>query len=277
MGQVLIMAAVNGARRTKADHPALPMTVPEIAEDVAACTRAGAAMAHVHVRDGEGRHVLDAALYQQALALISARAGQDVLAQATTEAAGRYRADMQIALIKTLRPAAVSIALSEILPDATDKAAREEFRALCLWMQVEGVWPEFILYRPEEVETLLRLLSDRDLPFAEPFLLFVLGRYSDAQVATPDDLPPFLDALGTAKATWMICAFGRHEHACAQAAIAAGGHVRVGFENNLWLPDGEMADSNSALVGLAVAAARESGRGVMSPAAAVALRNMLLG
>jgi len=276
MAQVLIMAAVNGARRTKADHPALPMTGPEIAEDVAACARAGAAMAHVHVRDGEGRHVLDAALYQQAFALIAARAGQDVTVQATTEAAGRYQPDAQIALIKALQPAAVSMALSEILPDATDKAAYTRFRELCAWMRAHAVWPQFILYRPEEVETLVRFHADGDIPFAEPFLLFVLGRYADGQRATPDDLRPFLDALGSARATWMICAFGRHEHACAQAAIAAGGHVRVGFENNLWRPDGGVADSNAWLVALAAAAARESGRGVMSPAAAAALRNTLL-
>jgi len=276
MAQVLIMAAVNGARRTKADHPALPMTGPEIAEDVAACAQAGAAMAHVHVRDGEGRHVLDAALYQQAFALIAARAGQDVTVQATTEAAGRYQPDAQIALIKALQPAAVSMALSEVLPDPTDDAARARFRELCLWMRAHAVWPQFILYRPEEVETLLRLRADGDIPFAKPFLLFVLGRYADGQMAAPDDLPPFLDALGSVKAAWMICAFGRHEHACAQAAIAAGGHVRVGFENNLWRPDGGVAASNAELVGLAAAAARESGRGVMSPAAAAALRNTLL-
>ena len=76
MSQVLIMAAVNGARRTKADHPALPMTIPEIAADVAACVEAGAAMAHVHVRDDEGRHVLDAALYEQAMAESRRRPGR---------------------------------------------------------------------------------------------------------------------------------------------------------------------------------------------------------
>ncbi len=276
MAKTLIMAAVNGARRTKADHPALPMTVPEIAEDVAACTRAGAAMAHVHVRDGEGRHVLDAALYQQVFARIAARAGQDVMAQATTEAAGRYQPDSQMALIKALQPAAVSIALSELLPDPTDDAARARFRELCVWMQAHAVWPQFILYRPEEVETLLRLQADGDILSAEPFLLFVLGRYSDGQVATPADLPPFLQALGGERATWMICAFGPQEHACAEAAIDAGGHVRVGFENNLWLPDGGVAKSNAELVSLTAEAARDSGRGIMTPADAAALRATLL-
>jgi uncharacterized protein (DUF849 family) len=276
MAKTLIMAAVNGARRTKADHPALPVTVAEIAEDVAACSEAGAAMAHVHVRDGDGRHALDVALYEKVIAQIAGRTGPGFLVQATTEAAGRYAPDAQIALIRALRPAAVSIAVSELLPDPTDDAARASFRELCQWMQAHAVWPQFILYRPEEVETFLRLDADGDIPFAEPFLLFVLGRYSDGQVATPDELPPFLDALGGAKAAWMICAFGPQEHACAEAAIAAGGHVRIGFENNLWLKDGRVAASNAALVGLSAEAARESGRGLMSPQDAVDLRARLL-
>jgi uncharacterized protein (DUF849 family) len=85
-----------------------------------------------------------------------------------------------------------------------------------------------------------------------------------------------LQALDGAQATWMICAFGPHEHACAQAAIAEGGHVRVGFENNLWLPDGRVAKSNAVLVALAAEAARESGRGIMAPADAATLRATLL-
>jgi len=276
MVPVLIMAAVNGARRAKADHPALPMTAKEIAADVAACAEAGAAMAHVHVRDEDGRHVLDAALYERAFAEIAARAGPNALVQATTEAAGRYQPGEQVALIKTLRPTAVSIALSEILPDPSDDAARGRFRELCHWMNTEAIWPQFILYQPDHVETLLRLHGDGDIPFAEPFLLFVLGRYRDGQVATPADLPPFLDALGDAKATWMVCAFGAQEHACAQAAMAAGGHVRIGFENNLHMPDGGVAGSNADLIAVTAEAARNSGRGVMTPADAAALRTRLL-
>jgi 3-keto-5-aminohexanoate cleavage enzyme len=277
MGKTLIMAAVNGGRRTKDDHPALPMTIAEIGQDVAACARAGAAMAHVHVRDGDGRHALDAGLYEQAFAGIADRIGGDFLVQATTEAAGRYAPDEQMALIRDLRPAAVSVAVSELLPDVTDAPARARFRNLCRSMQAEGVWPQFILYRPEDVGTLLRLHADGDIPFAEPFLLFVLGAYRGyGRDGAPDNLPPFLDALGNATATWMICAFGPQEHACAEAAIAAGGHVRIGFENNIHLPDGSVAGSNADLIAFAAEAASESGRGVMTPADAAALRAQLL-
>jgi len=270
MTKTLIMAAVNGARRTKADHPRLPMTLAEIAEDVATCAQAGAAMAHVHVRDGAGLHVLDA--FEE----IAKHAGEDFLVQATTEAAGRYAPEAQIDLVKTLRPPAVSIAVSELLTDAADAAARARFRELCQWMQAEEVWPQFILYQPEHVETFRRLQGSGDIAFAEPFLLFVLGRYRAGQVATPEDLAPFLDALGDANATWMICAFGPREHACARAAIEAGGHVRIGFENNVAMPDGSLADTNAALIAVTAEAAQASGRGLMTPADAAAMRARLL-
>lgn len=277
MAKTLIMVAVNGGRRTKADHPRLPLTTEETAQEVAACAQAGAAMAHVHVRDKGGRHVLDASLYEQLFARIGALAGGDFLVQATTEAVGRYTPEAQIDLIKTLRPAAVSIAVSELLPDPTDDAARARFRDLCHWMQAHGVWPQFILYRPDEVEVLLRLHADGDIPFAEPFLLFVLGAYRGyGRDGTPDDLPPFLDAQGGMKTSWMICAFGPQEHACAQAAIAAGGHLRIGFENNFAMPGGSVAESNAALIALASKAAQDSGRGVMTHADAASLRARLL-
>src|SRR6056297_1604958 len=63
-----LMVAPNGARRTKADHPALPMALPEIVETARDCAAAGADGLHLHLRDGEGCHVLDAGLYREAFA-----------------------------------------------------------------------------------------------------------------------------------------------------------------------------------------------------------------
>jgi uncharacterized protein (DUF849 family) len=85
------------------------------------------------------------------------------------------------------------------------------------------------------------------VPDAPWFVLFVLGRYSAGQTSSPSDLLPFLAAYDHAH-PWAMCAFGRHEHACAAAAAALGGHARVGFENNLYLRDGSVAGDNAALV-----------------------------
>ncbi|HSK39616.1 MAG TPA: 3-keto-5-aminohexanoate cleavage protein, partial [Arenibaculum sp.] len=115
---VSIMVAPNGARRTRADHPALPMTAGELAAAAAACLDAGASMMHVHVRDRAGRHVLDAGLYRDAFAAIRAEVGDRLVLQATTEAVGRYAPAEQMALVEDLRPEAVSMAVRELIPDA---------------------------------------------------------------------------------------------------------------------------------------------------------------
>ena len=89
MDKTLIMAAPNGARKTKADHPNLPVTIEETAREAKACYDEGAGMLHAHVRDDEGRHVLDSGRYRELLALM-AEACPDMPCQITTEAVGIY-------------------------------------------------------------------------------------------------------------------------------------------------------------------------------------------
>ena len=86
-----------------------------------------------------------------------------------------------------------------------------------------------------------------DVP-AEIPVLYVLGRYTVGQTSEPRDLLPFVASDAPRFAKWSVCAFGRHEAACVAAAALLGGHVRVGFENNLLLPDGRQASSNADLV-----------------------------
>ncbi len=259
--QVMIMVAPNGARRTKQDHPALPMTPDELARDALQCREAGAAAIHMHVRGGDGGHVLDAGLYRSAMRAVHETTGGDMAVQITTEAVGVYTADQQMAVVRDVVPAAVSVALKELVPDdSATEAAGKFFK----WMKEAGVSPQFILYDAGEVDRFVKLAGEGVIPFARPFLLFVLGRYSTDQQSSPDDLTPFLDALGARDVPWAMCAFGRHELACAEAAIAAGGHVRIGFENNLHLPDGSLAGSNADLVAATAQSVRRLGHEVMT-------------
>src|SRR3546814_7478658 len=94
-----IAVAPNGARRTRADPPRLPMTAAEIARDAAEAREAGAAMIHLHVRDGDGRHTLDAGLYRDATAAVRRAVGDGLVVQITTEAVGRYPPAEQMAEI----------------------------------------------------------------------------------------------------------------------------------------------------------------------------------
>jgi uncharacterized protein (DUF849 family) len=92
----------------------------------------------------------------------------------------------------------------------------------------------------------------------------VLGRYSLLRTAAPSDLLPFLAPGAPRFAHWSVCAFGRREAACVTAGALLGGRPRVGFENNLALPNGERAQTNGELVGAVARALRELGVGLQT-------------
>ncbi|MDX1425535.1 MAG: 3-keto-5-aminohexanoate cleavage protein [Kiloniellales bacterium] len=241
---VILAVAPNGARKTKADHPALPIAPAEIAAAALACRAAGAAMIHLHVRDAEGRHSLDVEAYRAASEAVRDAVGRDLVIQVTSEAVGVYSPEAQMAMVRALRPEAVSLAIREIVPDAAGEAAAGEFLA---WLRAEGVLPQYILYSDDDLRRFDDLLARGVVPAGRQAVLFVLGRYAKDQTSEPKDLLPFLAANARGH-LWAVCAFGPRETACAVAAAALGGHARVGFENNLHLPDGTLAPDNAALV-----------------------------
>lgn len=242
---VPLAVAPNGGRRTKTDHPALPIGPAELAATAAECLEAGAAMIHVHVRDGAGRHLLDAGAYRQAIAAIRAEVGRRMVIQITSEALGAYSPQEQMAVVRAVRPEAVSLALREIVPETAKEAAFGDFLQ---WLKAERIAPQFIVYEPEEAVLLDGLRSRGIVPFEEPPVLYVLGRYTAGQTSAPRDLLPFLAPGQPVFRRFMVCAFGAQEAACTIAGGLLGGGLRVGFENNLVLPDGRLAASNAELV-----------------------------
>jgi len=267
---LILTVAPNGARKTKADHPALPLTSVEIAECAAACAEVGAAMLHLHVRDSQAGHTLDADTYRDAIAAVRQAVGNNIVIQVTSEAVGIYEPQQQMAMVRDLRPESVSLAMREIVPDAVHEKSAAEFFT---WMRVEAVQPQFIVYSADDLNRLDDLIARGIVPPGRHFVLFVLGRYSPGQVSEPSDLIPFLNA-NTLMHPWAVCAFGAREAACAAAATALGGHVRVGFENNMLLADGSRAPDNTALVTAAAASAEAIGRPVAGPGTA---RELLTG
>lgn len=202
-------------------------------------------MIHVHVRDAAGGHLLDADAYLAATAAIRTAVGDCLVVQITSESLGLYGPAEQMAVIRAVRPEAVSLAIREFAPDA---AAEVEFSNFLGWMRRERVTPQIILYSPEDVRRLGDMRARGLVPFDDPPVLYVLGRYTVGQVSSPVDLVPFLGLAVPAFKDWMMCAFGPEEARCATAAALLGGNVRVGFENNLYLPDGSIAPDNAAIV-----------------------------
>lgn len=263
----IVAVAPNGARKTKAEHPALPLTADEIARDAAACHAAGAAMIHLHIRDKAGKHLLDAEAYREATAAIRREAGADLIVQITTESVGIYLPGYQMAMVRDARPEACSVAIREIVPGPP---AEREAAAFFAWLAKEGVTPQFILYTADEVRRFVDLRQRGVIPATTPFVLYVLGRYSTGQTSDPLDLAPFL-AAAPRDWHWAVCAFGAKEGTVALTAAVLGGHSRVGFENNLLLGDGTVAPGNAALVEQARRAAAAIGRRTTDGAGARAL------
>lgn len=264
--KVAVAVAPNGGRRTTADHPALPVTPVELGMTAAACLEAGAAMIHLHVRDSEGRHLLDAGAYREAMAAVRAAVGDRLVVQVTSEAVGKYGPAEQMAVVRETRPEAVSLALRELAPGKDDVSAFADFLD---WLSQERIAPQIILYAPEDATRLAAMIERGVVPFRSIPVLYVLGRYAPGQRSRPADLLPFVAPGMPVFDHWMVCAFGPRETGCVTAAAMLGGHARVGFENNFQLPDGRTAPDNAALVAATVRAIGAVGQ---TPADADALR-----
>ncbi|OUR65398.1 class III aminotransferase [Marinomonas sp. 42_23_T18] len=242
----MVIVAPNGARKNKLDHPALPITPDEIAEDVAQCVAAGASMVHLHARTESGRHSLEVDDNRMVMAAVKERMGDDVVIQLTTEAVGIYQPEQQMHLIRTLKPEAASFALSELIPDPSHEAQASEFFH---WVAQEGIIAQYIVYSAEQLAYYLDLRERRLLPANKHHLLLVLGRYHKVQESEPSDLKPFIHLIEQLdKIRWAVCAFGKKEQDCLVAAAELGGDLRIGFENNLFTHSGELAKNNAAQV-----------------------------
>ena len=264
---LIIAVAPNGARRTKSDHPGLPMTAHESAREAALCRDAGAVMIHLHVRDSDGHHSLDADLYRDAIAAVRGEVGDDLIIQVTTEAVGEYSASEQMAMVRDVRPEAISTAVRELIPDA---ASETDAAAFYEWVAGESIAVQFILYDGTDVRRFDDLRQRGVIPGDVASVLYVLGRYTKDQKSRPSDLLEFLVAAREVNADWhwSVCAFGALEGACALSAAGFGGHARVGMENNLYLNDGTLAPGNAALVRQVVDGAHLLGRPVATAAQA---------
>lgn len=255
---LLITVAPNGAYKQVQDHPALPVTPEGLAQTAKSCRDAGAAMLHLHIRDTQGRHSLDVASYREALRVVRAAVGPDMILQVTSEAAKVYQAPQQLAMVQELVPEALSVGLREIDQPEVGEAGLARFFA---WLVAHRVMTQVILYDEQDLRRWQALRQQGVVPEGRWFLLFVLGRYTAGQRSTPRDLLPFVQAHHTGE-PWVMCAFGAGEHACAATAAALGGHVRVGFENNLLLKNGDVARDNAQLVQQVVDVAAALGRPV---------------
>lgn len=255
MSRFKLTVAPNGARRQKSDHPALPVTIEEIAHTARACFDAGAHELHLHVRDGMGRHSLDDGRYREAIAAVTETAPKMSI-QITTESGGIYGVEEQFACLAALRPLAASIAVREMVRDP-EIAAR-----IYALTKETGTKVQHIIYSPECVNRLFAWHSEGIISLSQDDAIFVLGQYDPPVLARPFDLDRVLLATTGHGLRWSICAFGRHEQRCLLRAIQLGGNARIGFENNIETPDGKLLQDNAASVMALVSAVKQTSSGL---------------
>ena len=240
-----IMIAPNGARPKKKDHFEVPVTINEIVETAKSCFNEGAEGIHFHLRDEKGDHILNSEMCLKALNDLQSSVPNMHL-QITTETVGRYSPSEMRKLAYEVSPPGISIGIREMIPSRNPS---EEDIKLYQALTKDGTKIQHICYDPEDLDLLCDVLNKGKISKDGTWCLFVIGHYS-GKVSDPNKIPLFLNKLNdnNLNADWAVCAFAKEEIDCLKKAVSLGGKIRVGFENSMLMPNGEMAPNNQTKV-----------------------------
>jgi 3-keto-5-aminohexanoate cleavage enzyme len=252
---LLITVAGVGAEVMRTQQPNLPLLPEEIGEEYKRAFDAGATIGHVHGRKPDGRPTQDLETFRSYAAAISARC--PIIQQFSTGGAVGMGIEERIEAL-ALRPDMATLTLGTCnFGEEIFENSLPTIRTILARIRKFGVVPELEIFDDG-------MLSTADFLFAKGLLAppahfdFVLG-VPGAAAATAENLLHFARSI-PAGCTWTVAGIGRRQTAMATLAIAMGGHVRVGFEDNIFYRKGELADSNSRFVERVVRIAREVGR-----------------
>ena len=259
---LIISAATTGSWPTKAQNPNVPTTPEEIAQAAIACGEAGAAIVHIHVRDDDEKVTCDPARYARVRELVET-AGSDVVINMSTGGGAGTSGDEERMAPLVLAPEIASFDCGSLnFGERVFVNSPPFLRELAVRMKAHGVKPEIECFEPGHVWNAVRLIDDGLLepPFWFQFVLGVRG-------GSPPDvkqLQHLVEMLPPA-AHWSVCGIGRAQLPLGMAAMAMGGHVRTGLEDNIWYRKGELAQSNAQLVARVARIAAELGRPLATP------------
>jgi uncharacterized protein (DUF849 family) len=281
---VFITCAVTGSGDTTHRSDRVPVTPRQIADAAIEAANAGASIAHIHVRDpATGKGARDVRLYGEVVELVK-RSGVDVVLNLTAGMGG----DLTLGSVEqplppaangtdmagaTERLAHVSMLLPEIctLDCGTMNFGEQDYvmtntppmlKEMARQIQAAGVRPEVEIFDTGHL-LLAKWLAGQGLLDDPVMVQLCMG----IPWGAPDDLATLLALTANLPAGWVFSAFsiGRNQLPYAAVALAAGGNIRVGLEDNLWLDKGVLA-SNGALVERAVKIAEGMGSRIMGPA-----------
>ena len=262
MEKLVITACICGAEVTKADNPAVPYTVEETVREAKSARDAGAAIIHLHVREDDGKPTQSAARFKACMDAIK-KACPDVIIQPSTGGAVGMSNDERLQPI-TLNPEMATLDCGTCNFGGDDVFVNTENMIIdfAQKMNARGIKPELEVFDKGMIDMALRLHKKGFIktPMHFDLVLGVNGGISAGArdlVFMAESLPP--------GSTWTAAGIGRGEFPMAAMSIIMGGHVRVGFEDNIYLEKGVPAKSNGELVAKAVRLARELGREIASP------------
>jgi 3-keto-5-aminohexanoate cleavage enzyme len=270
--KLIINLAGTGMIPSKADNPAVPVTPHEIADDCARCHVLGASVFHLHARDDDGQATWKPEIYREIILRVREKCPGAVICVSTS---GRtFKAFEQRAAVLDLdgdaKPDMASLTLGSLnFPKQASINEPSMIMALAQRMAERGIVPELEVFDFGMLDYAKYLMS-RDVlrpPYHFNLLLGSLGTLS----ATPFHLASLVMAVPT-PATWAGAGIGRFQFFVNSLAIAMGGHVRVGLEDNLFLDaKKETPASNPALVERLARLAEAAGRSIAKPADARAM------
>lgn len=263
MEKLIITAALTGAEVTREHTPYLPLTPEEIAEEAFLAWQAGASIAHIHVRDQDGRPTQDQATYERTINLIKHKC--DIIVQPSTGGAVGMTPEERLQPVY-LRPEMASLTLGTVnFGDDVFMNTPRDIETFAKTMQEQGVLPELEIFEAGMITNAMRLVK-KGLLTGHLHFDFVLG-VPGALAGTADNLLHLVRSIPE-DASWCVAGVGRAQLPLNTMAVVLGGHVRVGFEDNIYLEKGVLAKSNADFVARIVRIAREVGRDVATPAEA---------
>lgn len=260
MEKLIITAALTGAEVTRDLQPNLPLTPDEIAEAAYQCYLAGASVVHVHARDEEGKPTQDYETYKVIKEKIAEKC--NIIFQPSTGGAVWHSAEERMQPIELSPEMATLSTGTTNFGDDVFMNTEEYIIKFANRMKELGVKPEIECFERGMINTALNLAKKGIInhPIHFDFVLGVPG-------ACPGEVRDLLHMIGSIPkdSTWTVAGIGRHEIPLATVAIIEGGHVRVGFEDNIFVSKGVLADSNAQLVEKVVRLAKELGREIATP------------
>ena len=271
--KVIITAAVTGAWPKKENNPNVPMTPQEIADDVYACWKAGAAVAHLHMRDDEGNGTMDTAKFEETVNLIHTKYPDcDIVLNLTTSGDIHADDEIRVAHVKKLKPEMASYDCGSMnwLNSGLFLNTPKFLTDCGLLFQELGVKPEIEAFDPGMIGNAAYYIKKGVLKTPVHFQ-FCMGCANGIAGSmknlifmkeTADEL------VGKGNYTWSCFGVGHSAMEMLYGAVALGGNIRVGMEDNVMYAKGQLAESNVQFVERAVRVIKEYGNEVATPAEA---------